>query len=102
MHHLRKHNPNYYTCDICQKPNISTGVITQHLSSHGIGYYDCIYCVQSYSRIQLLQNHLCNSHPTRPLYICVRLPSKNCVSSIDKTFQSNFDIFRTNAIFFTE
>lgn len=65
-----------YTCLLCDRIilRIAAG---KHLRCHGIGVFECIYCSFGTSNVKNIRNHMCNAHPSKLLYICVRLPRKD-------------------------
>lgn len=68
----------FFKCQFCAF-NTPISATAKHLMVHSIGVYECVYCHYGINDIESMQHHMCNLHPTKLLYICVRLTGKNRV-----------------------
>lgn len=65
-----------FKCQFCDLP-ISRTAAAKHMLCHGIGIFECVYCSYGTNDVAKIRSHMCNSHPTKLLYVCVRLLRKD-------------------------
>ncbi len=77
------HSDDKFKCQFCGY-NTLISETSKHLLVHSVGVYECVYCHYGINDLESIQNHMCNTHPSKLLYICVRLTRK------DRTLVSDF------------
>lgn len=82
-----KNSPTHTDSFKCQFCGFKTLIAetAKHLLVHSIGVYECVYCHYGSNDIESIQSHMCNTHPSKLLYICVRLTRKDR-TLVSKTF----------------
>lgn len=65
-----------FNCQFCQLP-VMRAAAAKHMNCHGIGLFECIYCLFGTSNVTDIRSHMCNAHPNKLLYVCVRLLRKD-------------------------
>ncbi|XP_037050206.1 uncharacterized protein LOC119084365 isoform X1 [Bradysia coprophila] len=74
-----KNSPSHtdkFKCQFCGF-NTLVSETSKHLLVHSVGVYECVYCHYGINDVDSIQNHMCNTHPSKLLYICVRLTRKD-------------------------
>ncbi|KAJ6635090.1 hypothetical protein Bhyg_13673, partial [Pseudolycoriella hygida] len=59
-----------------EKESIQENRAKNHLLNHRIGVYQCLHCIYGANNIRTIRRHMCNTHPTKSPYVCVRLERK--------------------------
>lgn len=65
-----------FTCSFCDLAILRIAA-AKHMRCHGIGIFECIYCLFGTNNVANIRMHMCNVHPSKLLYICVRLQRKD-------------------------
>lgn len=82
MDHFVKHMKNSpdhgekFKCQFCGFHTLVSET-AKHLLVHSVGVYECVYCHYGINDVESIQSHMCNTHPSKLLYICVRLTRKD-------------------------
>lgn len=87
----------------CQFCGFNTPITetSKHLLIHSVGVYECVYCHYGINDVDSIQSHMCNTHPSKLLYICVRLTQKDrdlvSINSNDgfDVLKNSFSLFRS-------
>lgn len=76
VRHLAASHEDQFTCCFC-KQLVPTAIAASHMLSHGIGLFECVYCLYGTNEVKDIQQHLCNEHPSKLLYVSVRLSRRD-------------------------
>ncbi|XP_055624210.1 uncharacterized protein LOC129767379 [Toxorhynchites rutilus septentrionalis] len=95
MSHLKDDHTdlNMITCQCC-KENVPKLKVPRHLLVHKIGIYECMFCQYGSNTMEAIQFHVCNRHPTEPMYCCVRYnktPGKIKEASLKSLYEGIID-----------
>lgn len=84
MNHLQLRHNNVIDCPLCSRTVGLSAVRTHMQFEHNLGQYACLYCTFGANDHNVLRNHMWRQHPTKLLYVMVRLRLANMLNvSVD-------------------